>query len=479
MPSPIPARGNRPISAREWTLLALLCLQCTLATWAMALTHLTTQIICAGMACTGMLITLLPVRSETQAPADRPKSQRTSLWHFPPFWAGLAVLTYTTLQGLNPAYGYAEADGNWKAFPINHLNWLPSSVASPFTRWDSWRLLLMLGSTWMTLCYAWKSIRKQRLIRVLLWSINLQCLLFCLLALIQKQSEAKGIYWTWEVFPNFFGTAPYKNRGATLLYLMMAISMAHYWIETRHSRARGKPSGLHLMVLISILIQYATLWSSYSRGGIAVGSALMATFVLTLLMDLRSDHHSNTVKVSALAFGVLLLAASTILIPRIPDFQISITHFGRTEKHLQNLDLNGRGPVTQVCLDMAARKPWYGWGAASWRYVFPYFQRHHPKLMYMGNTRLVWDDAHNDWAQYLVEYGIIGSAMLLACALAPLMHLAQRLRRSRPEHWICAIALAGLITHALIELLLQNQAILTLSALLAFLIYRIPYRSTP
>lgn len=62
----------------------------------------------------------------------------------------------------------------------------------------------------------------------------------------------------------------------------------------------------------------------------------------------------------------------------------------------------------------------YGWGAGSFRYIFPIYQKNYNTLWYYTYRvdrgwigRKVYNYAHNDWVQFLADYGIIGCVFLL------------------------------------------------------------------
>lgn len=57
----------------------------------------------------------------------------------------------------------------------------------------------------------------------------------------------------------------------------------------------------------------------------------------------------------------------------------------------------------------------WGWGAGSYRFYFPIYQQAYPEHWGIGSKRFVWYHAHNDWLEYLTEYGVVG------CGLAALM----------------------------------------------------------
>lgn len=470
---------SQPLVPKEKVLIALVCLQLALAIWSMALTHLWSELLFAALSVAGFMICLIPQQRDLrwQDPAQTTSAAWKRLRRFPLFWSGILLLLYIAIQGLNPAYGYEENPETWRSFPIDHLSWLPSSIASPFHKLNPWRMMLMLGAAWLFLCYSWTGLQRRRSLAFVLWFLFFNALAFCVLVIVQKQTGASGIYWNFEVYPNFFGTVPYKNRGAALLYLMMGCSMALYFYQVRIMRERLLRSGPHLIVLLGILVQYATLWSSFSRGGLAVATAMLFAFFLMILRTSFEEGDSPILKFLSIPICALLIVLAATAVPRLPDFEGTLQRFEseKLEKEVTTLDFNGRLIPTQITWEMIQYKPWFGWGAGSWRFVFPYYQLNYPEILNDGKIVRIWHDAHNDWAQYVSELGIVGTPFLLFFILWPVMFLSRNIRQSRCTHIMLAITLLGGFVHALIELLFQNLSILCLSATVIMLLLKLPY----
>ena len=83
---------------------------------------------------------------------------------------------------------------------------------------------------------------------------------------------------------------------------------------------------------------------------------------------------------------------------------------------------------------MAQDALWTGWGAGSFRYAFPMYQKQMPELFYQYHHRKkgwmgrkFYRYAHNDILQFLAEYGIVGCSLLLfaiASFLLPILRNA-------------------------------------------------------
>jgi O-antigen ligase len=472
-------RESQPISAKERVIVGLVCVQISLAVWGVGLLDAGMQILFAALSLAGMIVVFFPQQVDLrwQDSEQTSRAAWSRLRSFPLFWAGLLLFAYVVIQALNPAFGYLEEPESWKAFPIDHIEWLPSSVAGPYDKLNPWRMLVILGGAWGLLCYAHTGLLRRKSLAFILWLTFATAIAFCVLTLVQKQLDAKKIYWLFEAYPNLFGSIPYKNRGATVLYLLMGCSMALYFYLVRRMHERGDKSGPHLLVLLGILAQYATLWSSFSRGGIAVGSVMMAVFfVWAIYQTFRESNDSWIVRGFGLLLLVFIAVGSMIAFPRLPDFERTLQRFNAVAEEIDSGEWNGRGFATRLTLNMFSERKWYGWGAASWRFVFPYYQIKFPEHMYAKNGKfLIWEDAHNDWAQYASEYGIVGLPMLLAFIFWPVGYLLIHLRSARMTQLILITTFMGLFFHSVIELLLQNQAILSLAAMLLVMTFRLPW----
>jgi O-antigen ligase len=146
---------------------------------------------------------------------------------------------------------------------------------------------------------------------------------------------------------------------------------------------------------------------------------MTACFLLAALGRwLFSNSVRNSILITLLMGGVLL--GSGYLMFQYVDLDAIEKRFGNIEKTIQNADQDSRVLSTQATWDMAQADVWLGWGAGSFRYIFPkyqkkypeiFYQRHHPRRGWIG--RKFYHYAHNDVVQFLAEYGIVGCSFLL------------------------------------------------------------------
>ena len=114
---------------------------------------------------------------------------------------------------------------------------------------------------------------------------------------------------------------------------------------------------------------------------------------------------------------------------------------------------------------MAQEEFVYGWGAGSWRYIFPMYQKSYPNIFYVRYSknkgwvgRKFFREAHNDVVQYFFELGIVGSSFLLLYFLYWIFSL---LFRSAGNYFSAFILLLGMLlafAHAFVEFIFQSPA---------------------
>jgi len=472
-------RSRYPYTRKEKTIVALVCVQLTFSIWALALTQLWSQWVFTLLSFAGLTFALLPQFYTNPSLRDprlesNPSCQR--LLRYPVFWSGLLLIIYMLVQSCNPAFGYEETTGYWRSFPITHIEWLPSGISSPFSKMNAQRLTLMIGGAWMMQCYLKVGIVRRNSFITILWVVVANFILLGILTIAQKQTHAPGIFWTLEVMPNFIGSIPYNNRAAAILMMGMVLAMALYFLHLKAMRMELRHSGPHLVVLLVIVFIFGLLWSTQSQGGVILSSLLLGIFLLlTLIPSLRDG--STLVHKTILFFSMVLLGVSAVFYTlRIPDRDLTIEQLGNLREDIQNIDSSARTLSTRITMQMVEERPLFGWGAGSWRYVFAYFQLHHPEIQYLDASRTVpavWEDAHNDWAQYLSELGIIGSLLLGFMLLWPLMESLTFIRSIHLTQVILCLGVIALLLFSLIDLLLQNQAVLSYLAFMSFLVNRL------
>lgn len=122
-----------------------------------------------------------------------------------------------------------------------------------------------------------------------------------------------------------------------------------------------------------------------------------------------------------------------------------------------------RAEVSKATLAMWRENPWFGNGGGSFRSLFP-------AVRTAATSASFYDHAHNDFAQLLAEYGVIGATLAASLVLSVLWRVlvALRLRRDRRMQGLglaCLMGVLSLLIHGVADFNLQipgNAALFTL-----------------
>lgn len=332
---------------------------------------------------------------------------------------GLAVLSYMHPQGYAtgfmrdvPVYLYTFG---WVCFSAAFHTWRNNAWAAlPWQRLLDWRLYGLLG-LWMwfgvTSYYSmapWEAWPKYVDVLKILPPFLLTLLLIdtreklyyliVTMALSVLLVALKGGYWA--VISGFqdrvYGPpgSAYGDNNSFAVAVAMAIPLIVLWLRETNDR------GLRIVLLIGIAIAYASVVSSWSRGG------MLTLGAMTLVMVWHSKRKFLAIP--------LLIGLLTLLFVQLPE-----KWFDRMETvatYQGDQSAQGRLVTWQVGLDFAAQHPLTGGGFNSW-----------PAITLHAIGGLDW---HSAYVEILTEHGYVGFVLWGGMLLATLLSLTWRTRHS-------------------------------------------------
>ena len=334
---------------------------------------------------------------------------------------GLAVLSYMHPQGY--ATGFMRNAPIylslfvWVSLSVLYRLWRDKAWAAlPWRRLLDWRLYGLLGLwVWfgVTSYFSvapWEAWDKYHDVLKILPPMVLALLLIdtreklyyllVAIALSILLVALKGGYWA--VLSGFqdrvYGPpgSQYGGNNEFAVAVAMAIPLMLLWL--RETRDRG----LRIVLLVGIALSYASVVSSWSRGG------MLALGAMTLLLVLHSRR-----KLLAIP---LLIALAAVLFVQLPE-----QWFGRMETvaaFQADESAQGRMDAWRVGIDFAARNPVTGGGFNAW-----------PALTLSSAGGLDW---HSAYVEMLAEHGYVGLLLWAGLLAATLISLS-RGGRNRPD----------------------------------------------
>jgi O-antigen ligase len=260
--------------------------------------------------------------------------------------------------------------------------------------------------------------------------------LYAFFALAQELTSNGKIFWTHS--PRFhghgaiYGSYVNRNHYAGLMEMLVPIPLV---VAFGHMLKGGKRA----LVAFCAVLMATTIFLCGSRGGMI---AFVLEVVLFPALTFRT-RRSPRVALGSVAVGVLILALLAFL------------GKGQVLGRLGDLAPGIRWNMTKDSLRMFSHRPVWGWGLGTFPTVYPSYRSFY--------TNLFINEAHDDYAQLLVETGLLGFGLMLWFLVRMYRHGLPTSRRWEFT-WDGALSLAavlgctGILIHSFVDFNLQIPA---------------------
>ena len=463
-PSAIEGRSRSRIRAREW--LVAISAGATLAftAWGLGGVQMWTLhvLLVGGLFTLSFAVINVKFSKFPYFSLSNHSIRRLISW--PPFWFSLLFLLYLLIGALNPAAELVRDERGWwvEAVQAPLATWLPTSVRSDYQPMNAWRVLASFTATFTLIWGLWAGLTRRKPVLLVLWCLLLSGAGMGLVAILQHLTEAKAVLWT---FPSsnkhFWGSFFYRNQAAAYLNLILIASGVLFFYHAKRTREFSRSGGPHFLCFVFFALTAASIGLALSRGGILFGGILTSAFLaLLVLFGLQSIFHLRSLWLSLNPVDILGLGA--LLAISYIDFDAIEEHFGDIGETIETADQDTRAISTQATWEMAQERLALGWGAGSFRYIFPMYQRnyleihyarYHQKKGWVG--RKVFHYAHNDIVQFIAEYGAIGSGLVL---LTLLWILFSAFRIFSFSAFFLLVGFATSMSHAFFDFIFNSPA---------------------
>jgi len=456
-------------SKREYALAVIAGFTLAFTAWSMGgMLTWSFHVLAAGGALT-CLIALMPLPAAADGPhraASGSPVRRLLTW--PAFYFSLAFLIYILIGAFNPMGAKVEGEAGWWVVAVEAPLGLsaPTSVRAEYDPMNVWRSIVGFGGSFALMWGLWAGLTRRTAALALLWCFLLSGAAMGFVAMLQHFTEADKVLWHFKsANPLFWGSFFYRNHGAAFLNLVLVVSGFLFFYHARKAARRGRSGGPHFLCFLLFATVASSVGLALSRGGILFALLLSLCFLtLVAVVGLRSFTQVSSRTAALIPCALLIIGAFTLV--RYIDVDAIEQRFGDIEATIQNADQDARMLSSKATWDMAQERLWWGWGAGSFRYVFPLYQQHYPEIFHryyhrgrqewVGRT--IYHYAHNDLVQFLAEYGIIGSCFLWLSILSIVASLLRHIDRAPLGVIFLGIGLAAAFAHAFIEFTFSNPA---------------------
>jgi len=253
-------------------------------------------------------------------------------------------------------------------------------------------------------------------------------------ALAQELTSSGKFFWFYT--PRFHGSiyGSYVNHDhyAGLMEMLVPFPL----VIAMGRMVRGAK---RVLVGFCAVLMASTIVLSGSRGGMLSFAFEVLAFIAIALYQKRN------IKIALGTFGICLSVLGFLL----------FLGKGQVLGRLGELGPDMRFKITRDCLKMFLHKPLLGWGLGTFPTIYPAFRSFY--------TNLFVNEAHNDYAQLLVETGVIGFGLMLWFVFRLYRNGFPTSRRWEFK-WDAAVSLAallgctGLLLHSLVDFNLHVPA---------------------
>lgn len=303
--------------------------------------------------------------------------------------------------------------------------WLPSTALPA----DSWKALWLFDVIYLSCFNLALTVRRRRALRGILWFAFGNALVLAVFGTVQKLTGATGLFFDSVKSPqtHFFSSFIYHNHWGAFMVLMAACSLGLVWRYARSDSGRGFFNSPGFGGLVGLFFMSLTVPLSTSR------SCTILLFILLsgsfLHWTIRLIRHRRRQGVTAA--GPLLVALTALVLAIAGTWfleeDVITARFATTAEQLAQMRQRGgigsRATLYRDTWRMAQDRLWFGWGMASYPYVFTLYNTQESKV---DRLPVFYHDAHNDWLQSAAEHGLIGSVLLGLCGIVPLIGLKRR-----------------------------------------------------
>jgi hypothetical protein len=325
---------------------------------------------------------------------------------------------------------------------------MPLSLAPHAT----WRMALKLAAVAAVFLVCYNVYRTRAQVVRAAWTMVVVGSAIALLGIAQRMSWTGRLYWLGPESPGPRAFGPFVNPAhfAGLIVVVVPIAIAltmaaashrrrlplHGWRD-RLRRWNSERSGPTRLVPFLIALMGAAALVSGTRGGLL---ALLTTLVVMLAIGAHGS--AGRGRAARVASVTLLMLVMALWIG-------GDVFWGTLGSLTEDLERPAESPRLRLWADavhLSAEAPAVGTGLGSFGFVYP--------LVRTIRMPVTFTHAESDWAQLLLDTGVIGLALAGALAVALGLALLRGVRGARSP-WNRTLALAGLV--ALVGAVVQGM----------------------
>jgi len=380
----------------------------------------------------------------------------------PVFYLGDAFLCLLYIQWWNSGKVRLFDQGTQNVtFSPPYIDWLPGAVDTNM----SWDMVVWFFPAFVALLMVRHGFHTPRMVRILFWGMVINASSLAIFGLIAPILVKNYPMWLSPILPRqpvfFFSTFGYPNHAGSffILHLGLACGLFLYYYTNRKREARLLVK-IGILSVIIILQLYAI---HVSRGRYAMLFSWVMTaffiFYLLYLSTWKTSERRRKAVVIVIVITCLIVCGSFVLyLTAKDDILTELATMSKPGKFIEEqFDMK----FWQI---VAAAKIWinypfFGIGGGGYReYLLQYVKDRKKRSFAIYNRGMA--NVHNDFMQFLCEFGIVGTGLLTAVLILLVIKILNTKEWKRGFSLFGLLGLSGVLIHSLIDLPFRSPPII-------------------
>ena len=280
-------------------------------------------------------------------------------------------------------------------------------------------------------------------------------------------------FWGWVKNPrdagaDTYGSFGYPNHAATYFILLFSFAAGLFLREVLQDRSRIRTLRLTAGGTLAILFFFTAQFSASRAGMLGVWFVLaLLTATLAILAWPRLHPVQRLYGIAGMIFLLCILIAGfrTLANP------VHLREFAKATTELDlGREVGARFFQVQSAWDIWKEHPWFGVGGWGYRYLVSFYLD--PSMWGVLNRGKA--NVHNDFFQFLCEFGLVGMVCLSMVFLPSVLRIVRDIRRPAdhdqslwgdPLRFSTGFGLLLMIAHSMIDLPFRSPAVFAHAAL--------------
>jgi hypothetical protein len=382
----------------------------------------------------------------------------------PIFYIGALFLVSLYIQWWNSGKVYILEDKALEVmFSPAAIDWLPGAVNTL----KSWDMLVWFFPAFVLLLMVRHGCPGKWSLIIVSWIMAVNSSFLAIIGIIAPLMGKKYLSWLTSILvlpPHSsasFSTFGYANHAASFFLLHLGLTCGlffYYCINRKQHRRIPVKTGLSLMI---ILVQFYTLHRCRSIYGMIFSWLIMAVFVFYGLYLFSRENRERKIKPGFIVTGVILLVVTGISGLYLTGKSDILSEFSTMREPGKYIKEQAAVKLffISAAVDLWRHNPVFGIGGGSYGEYLIYYERPNSNK-YIRTHAPGKANTHNDFFQFLCEFGILGLGLLMAALVLLTAKIAKNKAWQQGLVLFGLLGMSGILIQGSMDLPFRNPSVL-------------------